>query len=740
MQDFLYLKKKFKQLMSLYDTVQYNRERWEPITDQLERAQQYLKQYFGYDRFRPGQMQVIRNLLDGSDTVAIMPTGAGKSLCFQIPALLLPGVTLVVSPLISLMKDQVDGLNMQGIPATFINSSLSGGESRQRLDYFRDGRYKLMYVAPERLESDLFQSALQNIAISMVAVDEAHCLSQWGHDFRPSYRAIKPFIDRLASRPVIGAFTATATPEVKADIIGLLTLEKPQVYITGFDRPNLAFRVLRGEDKRQFVLDYVKAHAGQSGIIYAATRREVDEICLFLRKKGISAGRYHAGLPDQERLSGQEQFIYDEIQVMVATNAFGMGIDKSNVRYVLHYNMPKNLEAYYQEAGRGGRDGEPGECILLFAPQDVQLQKFLIDKSVESPERKQNELRKLQDMVDYCYTPECLRHYILNYFGEHTADEECGNCGNCNDDSRRIDITVEAQKVFSCIYRLRERYGIMLVAEVLKGSKNKRISQLGLERLSTYGLMGQRTLQDIKTLIQRLIATGYLHLTESEYPVVTLTPQAIPVLKNQERVWQKIFIQKSAEPDDSLFDLLRQLRRRIAGQEQVPPYAVFADSTLREMSQYYPQDKEAMARIKGVGERKLQKYGQKFLDLIHQYVKDHPELAAPADRDKPDEDESSKQPSHLRTLDMYRQGADLAAIAKSRGLTVNTVQNHLVRCSQEGYAIDWNRIIPAQYESLIIEKIKEIGTGALKPIKEALPDAVGYDAIKAVLCKHFNGC
>ncbi len=669
-----------------------------------------------------------------------MPTGAGKSLCFQIPALLLPGVTLVISPLISLMKDQVDGLNMQGIPATFINSSLSGTETQQRLALFRDGRYKLMYVAPERLDSDSFQAALQQIAVSMVAVDEAHCLSQWGHDFRPSYRAIKPFIDGLASRPVIGAFTATATPEVKTDIIELLSLEKPKVYITGFDRPNLSFRVLRGEDKRQFVLDYVQAHFRQSGIIYAATRREVDELCHFLQKRGIAAGRYHAGLSDEERLTQQEQFLYDEIRVMVATNAFGMGIDKSNVRYVLHYNMPKNLEAYYQEAGRSGRDGGPGECILLFGPQDVQLQKFLIDKSVENMERKQHELRKLQDMVDYCYTPECLRYFILNYFGEETAAGECGNCGNCNDDSQRVDITVDAQKVFSCIYRMRERYGISLVAEVLKGSKNKKVSQLGFNRLPTYGLMAQRTLQDIRTLIQRLVATGYLYLTDGEYPVVKLAPQAIPVLKSQEKVWQKNFTQKSSEPDDSLFDLLRQLRKSIADQEKVPPYVVFADSTLKEMSQHVPQDEKALARIKGVGELKLRKYGRRFLQLIHQYVQDQPVSLKTSASKKIIEDKSSKQPSHLITLEMYRQGRDLAEIARIRALTVNTVQNHLVRCSQEGYSVDWDRLIPAQYESLIVEKIKEIGAGALKPLKEALPDQVGYDAIKAVLCKHFSGC
>lgn len=703
----------------------------------VQTAQKLLKQYYGYDEFRPGQEKVIASLLAGKDTLAIMPTGAGKSLCFQIPAMLMPGVTLVISPLISLMKDQVDGLETQGLPATYINSSLSNAEVRQRLQYIAAGRYKLVYVAPERLETEAFQAALEKMSVSMLAVDEAHCVSQWGHDFRPSYQVVSPFIRRLAVRPVIAAFTATATPEVKADIVKLLSLRQADVHITGFDRQNLSFRVLRGENKQKFVLQYVKANARETGIIYAATRKEVDGLYELLRKKGYAAGRYHAGLTDDERIHQQERFLYDDIKVMIATNAFGMGIDKSNVRYVVHYNMPKNMEAYYQEAGRGGRDGEPAECILLFGAQDTLLQRFLIDKSVEHPERKQHELRKLQEMVEYCHTPECLRQYVLQYFGETAAPGNCGNCGNCNDGGEVTDITIDAQKVFSCIYRMRERFGITLIAETLKGSKNKKVLQLGLDQLQTYGLFSDRSLEDIKTLIQRLIATGYLQLSEGEYPVVKLAPPSIPVLKNQDKVWQKTFTQRERQADDTLFEALRQLRKKIAEREAVPPYVVFADSTLKEMSKYCPTDEAALEKIKGVGERKLLKYGGQFLQAIREYIAANPSMAQVGPVAKPAAAKVKEQ-SHLVTLELYRQGADLADIVKERGLTLSTVQNHLVRCSQEGHEVDWDRLIPSDYEEMIVAAVREVGTHGLKQLKDALPNEIGYGAIKAVLCKHFN--
>lgn len=706
----------------------------------LTKAQDILRRFYGFSEFRPGQQKIIASLLDARDTLAVMPTGAGKSLCFQIPALLLPGVTIVVSPLISLMKDQVDALAAQGIPATFLNSSLSAAENSRRFYDIGQKRYKLVYVAPERLALDRFQRLFDDLEISLVAVDEAHCLSQWGHDFRPSYQAIFPFIRSLPQRPRIGAFTATATPEVKDDIVRLLGLQRPAVHVTGFDRPNLFFQVLRGENKQRFILDYLAQHADQSGIIYAATRKDTDALCELLARRGFKAGRYHAGLSDEERAEQQERFLYDDTQVIVATNAFGMGIDKSNVRYVIHYNMPKNMEAYYQEAGRSGRDGERGECILLFGAQDVMLQKFLIDKSVEAPERKQNELNKLQSMVDYCHTPECLRAYILRYFGEAGAPESCGNCSNCNDEGEVVDITVDAQKVFSCVLRLRERFGLTMVADVLKGSKNQKVLQYGFDRLPTYGLFAERTAADIKALVQRLVATQYLCLSESEFPVVQLAPAAYPVLKGEACVRQKVAKIQKAAPDDALFQALRALRKEIADAAQIPPYHVFSDATLRDMCRLLPATPAAFARVKGVGEVKIERYGKAFLEAIAAHAPAGAQAAAADEMDAtpPAKIKEVKTPTHLVSAQQFQSGSSIAEIAAARSLTEKTVQSHLVKAAAEGVAIDWNRVIPPQYEALIVDAVKRLGAQRLRPLKDALPPEVEYAAIHAVIAKHFS--
>ncbi|VBB09700.1 dead/deah box helicase [Lucifera butyrica] len=704
----------------------------------LEKARSLLQKYYGYADFRPGQGQIITSLLEGRDTLAVMPTGAGKSLCFQLPALLLPGITVVISPLISLMKDQVDALHSVGIPAAFINSSLTMAEVRERLNAARRNQYKLLYIAPERLASEPFQAAFKEMQVSLVAIDEAHCVSQWGHDFRPSYRAVGPFIAALPDRPVIGAFTATATENVKQDIIGLMELANPAVYVTGFDRPNLSFAVIRGENKQNFIRQYVSANRNRSGIIYAATRNEVDNLYAALRKNGYSAGKYHAGLPDEERRQNQEAFIQDDCEIMVATNAFGMGIDKSNVRYVIHYNMPKNMEAYYQEAGRAGRDGEPSECILLFGAQDTMLQKFLIEQTVTDPERKMSEFGKLQAMVDYCHTPQCLRRYILAYFGETAAADECGNCSNCKEDAELADITLEAQKVFSCVLRLKERYGATLIADVLKGAKNKRVLQGGFNTLSVYGIMQEYPLQEIKDLINRLIATEYLCLTESEYPVVKLTPNGVAVLKNQAQVWQKVPRRPQRTADtNSLFEVLRALRKEIAAREQVPPYVVFADSTLKEMSEICPVDETALRSVTGVGDIKLKRYGAAFLKVIQEYTASHkltppPAASAPAAAVT----KEKEIPSHEITLQLFCAGYEPAQIARQRNLKPVTVEDHLLRCSREGHSIDWSRLIPAREEALILDKIKELKTGRLKLLKDALPAEIDYATIKAVLCKH----
>ncbi len=586
----------------------------------LNKARQILQKFYGYEDFRPGQKKVVESLLNRNDTVAIMPTGAGKSICFQIPALLFEGVTLVISPLISLMKDQVDSLRQLGIAAVYINSSVSKAQLYKDLQDISAGFYKIIYIAPERLTSEYLPDSFKNLNISMVAIDEAHCLSQWGHDFRPSYRNILNFTNSLRIKPIISAFTATATPEVKTDIINLLGLKQPNVFVTSFDRPNLYFSVLRGEVKDKFVIDYVKKHQDEAGIIYVGTRKDVDALQVLLEIKGIKAGRYHAGMTDEERNQMQEDFLYDNLSVMVATNAFGMGIDKPNVRYVIHYNMPKNMEAYYQEAGRAGRDGLSGNCILLYSPQDTQLQKFLISKSTESEIRQQLEYKRLQSMVDYCHTPQCLRAFILHYFGEFDVEEHCDNCSNCKLEGELIDITIDAQKVLSCVYRMHERFGVKMIAEVLKGSKSAKVKQFNFERLSTYGLMKERRLKDISDLILRLSAMQYLDITESQYPVVTLNELSWQVLRGQKKVWQKMVIVKKAKAKGELFEALRSLRKELATKEKLPPYMIFSDATLTQMATDKPTDLELMKNIRGVGEFKLQKYGEEFLTVIKSYI------------------------------------------------------------------------------------------------------------------------
>jgi len=724
------------------------------MSEVMQEALGLLRTHYGYEAFREGQGQLIESILGGRDTLGIMPTGGGKSICYQIPALLFPGTTLVISPLISLMKDQVDALLSHGIPATYINSSLDVSEVEDRLRRTAAGEYKLLYVAPERLESDRFVSLLQMVPIGLLAVDEAHCLSQWGHDFRPSYLAVSKLLQFLPERPVVAAFTATATPEVTADIERLLGLREAFVHVTGFDRANLKFVVLKSDSKRDDLLHHLERYAGQAGVVYAATRKEVDQLTEFLRSRGYAVGRYHAGLSDEERAEAQEMFLYDDIRVMVATNAFGMGIDKSNVRFVIHYNMPKNMEAYYQEAGRAGRDGEPGECILLYSPQDVQVQKFLIEQGLGDPERKLHDYRKLQAMSDYCHTSRCLRRFILEYFEDHRRQEDCGNCSNCCGDEEREerDVTLDAQKIFSCVKRMRERFGVNLVAQVLKGSKNKKVLQFGLQDLPTYGLMEDRTEKELSDLMHILVAEGFLALSEGQYPVVRLTPRVVPVLQGQEPVVVKVRKRKQTAVSTSgaasalsgaaaaLFDRLRELRKELSQKHRVPPYIIFPDSSLREMAEQVPTDEVAMLRIKGIGEGKMRTYGWEFLDLIKTYAEEHDiqpsvslvETPTTSVAKKSGEEET---PSHVQTYLLYKDGWSPDDIASRRGLKPITVQDHLVRAAQEGHEVDWDAFIPDGYEPLIVTAIERVGAEKLKPLKDALPPEVDYFAIKAVLCK-----
>lgn len=573
-----------------------------------------LKQYFGYDEFRPGQKEIIQKVIDQENVLGIMPTGSGKSICYQLPALLLDGLTVVVSPLISLMKDQVDAANQLGIPATFINSSLDGYETARRFQEIDRQQYRLLYIAPERFIMPDFIQAMKRWNVRMIAIDEAHCISQWGHDFRPSYLQMANQLDQLPNRPVIVALTATATVQVAADIKRLLKIPENNHIQTGFERENLRFQVIKDQKKEQYLIEYLKINKNQSGIIYAATRKEVDRLYHLLKKFDFSVGRYHGGLNENERTEMQEAFLYDRLQLIVATNAFGMGINKSNVRFVIHYQIPGSLEAYYQEAGRAGRDGLSSEAILLFSPQDIQVQKFFIQQSQREEGQKQKEYEKLKAMTEYVYIESCLQQYILNYFGETSSP--CNRCGNCLDDREIVEVTTEAQMVLSCLKRMGENYGKQMLMKVLAGSKEQKLQALGFGHLSTYGLMKNQSQKETMQLIEYLISNGYLLTINGEYPVLKVTERGIQVLKGQESVYRKEpkkVQQLSDEETDTLFEVLRELRTDLASEAGVPPYVVFSDSTLKEMSRIRPSSRLEMLQIKGVGQSKLDKYGEAFI-------------------------------------------------------------------------------------------------------------------------------
>lgn len=576
-----------------------------------------LKQYFGYDEFRPGQKEIIQKVIDQENVLGIMPTGSGKSICYQLPALLLDGLAVVVSPLISLMKDQVDAANQLGIPATFINSSLDGYETARRFQEIDRQQYRLLYIAPERFIMPDFIQAMKRWNVRMIAIDEAHCISQWGHDFRPSYLQMANQLYQLPNRPVIVALTATATVQVATDIKRLLKIPENNHIQTGFERENLRFQVIKDQKKEQYLIEYLKINKNQSGIIYAATRKEVDRLYHLLKKFDFSVGRYHGGLNENERTEMQEAFLYDRLQLIVATNAFGMGINKSNVRFVIHYQIPGSLEAYYQEAGRAGRDGLSSEAILLFSPQDIQVQKFFIQQSQREEGQKQKEYEKLKAMTEYVYIESCLQQYILNYFGETSSP--CNRCGNCLDDREIVEVTTEAQMVLSCLKRMGENYGKQMLMKVLAGSKEQKLQALGFGHLSTYGLMKNQSQKETMQLIEYLISNGYLLTINGEYPVLKVTERGIQVLKGQESVYRKEpkkVQQLSDEETDTLFEVLRELRTDLASEAGVPPYVVFSDSTLKEMSRIRPSSRLEMLQIKGVGQSKLDKYGEAFLSRI----------------------------------------------------------------------------------------------------------------------------
>lgn len=595
-----------------------------------------LKTYFGYEKFRIGQEKLVESIVNGKDALGIMPTGGGKSLCYQLPAIILEGITIVISPLIALMKDQVDSLKEMGIPGTYINSTMEQNELITRINEIKEYRYKILYVAPERLNTSCFKDLIKDIKVSFVAIDEAHCISQWGHDFRPSYLEIPKFIDSLKTRPVVGAFTATATKEIVHEIKHLINLNNPVESIIGFDRPNLFYEVIKTSNKFSYLVEYLNSNFQEdAGIIYCATRKTVESLVKKLSDEGFSVIGYHGGMDSEERQQNQDDFIFNRTRIIVATNAFGMGIDKPDVRFVLHYNMPKNMEAYYQEAGRAGRDGEKSNCILLYSPSDVVKQKLIIQNENLTYEREELIYKNLQYLVDYCHTNDCLRNSILTYFGEAIENSKCNNCGNCLDQSEMVDITEESQKILSCIYRTNQRFGLTTVIQVLRGSKNKKLIQFELDKVSTYGIMTDYSEIAVREITMTLVSKGYVHITADKFPILKLTSKAKEVLRNEVKVYhKKHLIERKGQTsereetkkkdvnenyDINLFTKLKELRYSIAKERNIPPFMIFHDSTLKGMAAHLPTDKEELLTISGIGLKKYESYGEAFISVIEDY-------------------------------------------------------------------------------------------------------------------------
>lgn len=718
---------------------------------------QILKQYFGYDNFREGQERLVKSILSGKDTFGVMPTGAGKSICYQVPALALDGITIVISPLISLMKDQVAALNQVGVHAAYINSSLSARQVAIALQYAKEGRYKLIYVAPERLETKEFLDFALNTKISMITVDEAHCISQWGQDFRPSYLKIVHFIEQLPIRPVISCFTATATKEVREDIVCTLRLDNPEVLVTGFDRQNLYFEVRSPKDKIAEIVDYVEKHTGQCGIIYCATRKNVDELQEILTDRGITAAKYHAGMDEEQRSSNQEDFIYDRKLIMVATNAFGMGIDKSNVRFVIHNNMPKNMESYYQEAGRAGRDGEAAECILLYAPKDIQVNQFLIENGNEHsdiPSDQQDAIlerdeERLKRMIYYCFTKDCLREYILQYFGQY-GNNCCNNCSNCLTSFEEKDVTEICADIIGCVRESGQRYGINVIISTLLGSRAAKLVATNMVNSSYYGKRAKETEYFLKQIVNKLLIDGYLYLTNDKYSIIKAERSAYLVEKQEKRVMMKLSAESTAlshmnktRPKSEvltskgldLFEKLRNVRTSLAREAGMPPYIIFSDKTLTDMCVKQPVNRAEMLRVSGVGENKFEKYGQFFLEAIEEFTEGKKEILS---YEQPKKEESPHMEFRFKVpkTDFYLTQEMRQAIQIEEEVLIGQLVEQLnqlrdeqrmkrltavsltSRLKEEGYLTDQFNPLLGRSANIVTEKGIQAGIGTMKRISE----------------------
>lgn len=717
-----------------------------------------LNKYFGYDSFRVGQEILIDQLLDNKDVLGIMPTGGGKSLCFQLPSLMKDGVTIVISPLIALMKDQVDGLRENGISAIYLNSTLTQKEEAKGIAGILEGKYKLVYVAPERLLTNAFYNLSLSINISMVAIDEAHCISQWGHDFRPSYRNIPGYIEKLNNRPVVAAFTATATTFVIKEIKSLLKLNNPFELVTGFDRENLLYKVIKPSDKYRYLTQYLKNEFSEgSGIIYCSTRKVVESLSKKLIKEGFKADGYHGGMNNESRSNIQERFMLDEIKIIVATNAFGMGIDKPDVRFVIHYNMPKNMESYYQEAGRAGRDGKKSDCLLMYSPADIVKQKYIISQNTVEKDRRKIQNENLQTLVNYCHTNNCLRKEIIHYFAEESTFDRCESCGNCLDDSESTDMTIEAQKILSCIYRTKERFGVNVIIQVLRGSKNKKILKWHLEKVSTYGIITDISAGGLRELIMNLIARGYIEMTIGKFPILKLNKASRKILKGEE----EIFIKKDRinvkdkkkskrkrrtdlDFDKKLFDLLAQKRKEIAKEKKVPPYVIFHNKTFEALAYYMPTTKEGFMAIKGVGNKKFSNYGKIFIEIIEGYIKNNNVRIEEINTKIEDKsnavevvDDTSGKDRYDLTYDAYLKGYSLDQIASIRDYTTATIINHFEKIvNEKEKVIDFDQFINKEAEANILEIVNKEGFKSKKSLKDKCSDCVTYNDISLVMIKH----